>query len=76
MKEDYTDINAEEGTTPTLTDTDGHRTEPLASQHDANTDAATTDTADTTASADTTERGRRTWRLPAKAWKAKRQERN
>ena len=48
MKEDYTDINAEEGTTPTLTDTDGHRTEPLASQHDANTDAATTDTADTT----------------------------
>ena len=56
MKEDYTDINAEEGTTPTLTDTDGHRTEPLASQHDANTDAATTDTADTTTSADTTEK--------------------
>ena len=39
MKEDYTDINAEEGTTPTLTDTDGNRTEPLASQHDANTEA-------------------------------------
>ena len=56
MKEDYTDINAEEETTPTLTDTDGHRTEPLASQHDANTDAATTDTADTTTSADTTEK--------------------
>ena len=56
MKEDYTDINAEEGTTPTLTDTDGNRTEPLASQHDANTDAATTDTTDTTASADTTEK--------------------
>lgn len=48
MKEDYTDINAEEGTTPTLPDTEGNRTEPLASQHDANTDAATTDTADTT----------------------------
>ena len=43
MKEDYTDINAEEGTTPTLTDTDGNRTEPLASQHDANTDADTTE---------------------------------
>lgn len=48
MKEDYTDINAEEGTAPTLPDTEGNWTEPLASQHDANTDAARTDTADTT----------------------------